>query len=195
MDSCRKPLDYAAQLGDVEAARLLLDFGADPNAGSTYFTAITTAAYKGYTAVVWLLLERGARFDDEDDADKTPVDYAVGSDNKAMIRDFIETTIELEREGKLKKLLLEAAVAYKRIGCIEMVLEKGPLPELTESFGSELLYRAMTGYKPPKDIVELLLDKGAKPMQEGQYGRKEMLGKTRIDKEWLAQKTPSLFTA
>jgi hypothetical protein len=93
--------------------------------------------------------------------------------------------------------VLEVAVERRGIDFIEFVLEDGTLPEMTEDFGSKLLFNALTTYKPnelDEDIVELLLEEGAKPMQEGNFGKEAILRKTRFDRGWLAEKIPSLFT-
>jgi ankyrin repeat protein len=191
-----EPLAFAAELGDVDAARLLLDYGADPNALDLWFeAAIVKAASGGHTAVVRLLLERGASFDDQGHNHSSVVDYAVRRDNRTMIRDFFETTTEPNRQDYLKELLLKAALKYKRMECMKMVLEKGPLPEMKERLGSELLYTALTTEDDPcMEIVELLLKKGARPMKKGRFGKETILEKTEIDRQWLAAKIPSLFT-
>jgi hypothetical protein len=121
----------------------------------------------------------------------------VWEDNKAMIQLFLELVTEPKRELRLRKLLVKAALDGGRSDYMEMVLDKGPLPELTESFGSELLYDALTVYKPnelDEAVVELLVEKGAKPTQGGEYGKERILHLTKFDKQWLAEKIPSLFT-
>ena len=56
-----KPLVIAAQYGRLEAARLLLDAGAEPSlAGEDGFTPLMTAAAYGHPEVVRLLLDGGA---------------------------------------------------------------------------------------------------------------------------------------
>ncbi|PNP41020.1 hypothetical protein TGAMA5MH_06887 [Trichoderma gamsii] len=189
-----EPLALAAKLGDVDAARLLLDYGANlhtRSAGSE--VAILKAASEGHTAVVRLLLERGGNFSDRNEDNRSVVDYAVQSDNKTMIRDLFETT-KPNRLEYLKELLLKAAVTYKHMECIKLVLDKDPPPKLRGNFGGRLLCIALTHHEPSMDIVRLLLKKGARPMQKGRYGKETILGKTNIDRQWLAAKIPSLFT-
>ena len=54
-------LHHAVEVGNLAAARALLDAGADPNASTAWGTTpLATAAYAGHAACVELLLERGA---------------------------------------------------------------------------------------------------------------------------------------
>lgn len=189
------PLSVAAYHGDLDATRLFLDLGADPNEYDEWIQGpAVLAASEGHTAVVRLLLERGSRFDDQDDNDLGVVDYAVKSNNKTMIQDIFETTTEPNRHVYLKELMLKAAVTYKRMECIQLVLEKDPPLLLRGRFGSRLLSIALTHHEPSTDIVGLLLKKGARPMQKGDYGGEMILKKTKVDRQWLAAKIPSLFT-
>jgi hypothetical protein len=54
--SCCPPITFAAQAGHLDTVRLLLDSGADPTHGN----ALTHAAFEHHTAVMQLLLSRGA---------------------------------------------------------------------------------------------------------------------------------------
>jgi Ankyrin repeats (many copies) len=57
------PLMRAAKRGDVIEVRRLLESGADPNAGSGFYTALGVAAARGNTTIVSVLLEAGANAD------------------------------------------------------------------------------------------------------------------------------------
>jgi ankyrin repeat protein len=64
-------LALSSQYGHVEAVRLMLDAGEDPNrfnpvGGHSHTTPLHQAALDGHLAVVKLLVERGARLDTKD---------------------------------------------------------------------------------------------------------------------------------
>lgn len=190
-----EPLHSAAFWDDAVAARLLLDFGADLNAlDGDGCTPLALAAYAGYTDVVQLLLERGASFIDQEDEGSTPVEHAMRHNTMTTIRVFLETVTDPKpKVYHLKNLVLEAAIFRSNIEAIKLVFKAGPQPNLKRKFGSKLLFWALSGRKHYKDIVELLLEKGAKPF------RGELLETwhrhrraTYIDKDWLAQRIPSL---
>ena len=57
------PLMRAAKRGDVIEVRRLLESGADPNAGSDFYSPLAVAAARGNTALVSVLLKAGANAD------------------------------------------------------------------------------------------------------------------------------------
>jgi uncharacterized protein len=101
----------------LEAVRMLLDLGLDPNMqADTGRVALHGAAHKGATAVVQLLVDRGARLDVRDYGNTDnrgsrelathtwlPVDYADG-----LVRVGVQSAIPHPETGKLlRKLMAE----------------------------------------------------------------------------------------
>ncbi len=84
----------AAQYGDVEIMRLLLDAGVDPNrynplGGHSHSTPLHQAAGSGHLAVVRLLVERGANLDWKDTMwDATPAEWAQ-HEGKAEVEAYL----------------------------------------------------------------------------------------------------------
>jgi len=75
-----RPLHFAANTGNADAVRLLLDAGAEVNARDAQGgTALHAAAKGGHTATVQLLLARGAEKQVRDTMGKTPLDVASES--------------------------------------------------------------------------------------------------------------------
>jgi ankyrin repeat protein len=64
LSSLRTPLNLAVQNGHVEMAELLLEAGADVNAGGEWYSPLHSAILYGNTDVVALLIEAGASLDD-----------------------------------------------------------------------------------------------------------------------------------
>ncbi len=100
----------------LEAVRMLLDLGLDPNAqADTGRVALHGAAHKGATAVVQLLVDRGARLDIRDYGNTDnrgskelathtwlPVDYADG-----LVRVGVQSAIPHPETGKLIRTLMK----------------------------------------------------------------------------------------
>jgi ankyrin repeat protein len=106
-----------AQSNRLDAARLLLDLGADPNAMSINGRgALHEAAWAGHREMIDLLMERGARLDIRSRAHGgTPVGYAHHA-GRTELRDFL-----LERSRDVFDL-----VAFGRAERLAEVLEQEP---------------------------------------------------------------------
>ncbi|MNC84842.1 Ankyrin repeat protein [compost metagenome] len=64
----------------VEAVTLCLDRGADVNAANALkLTAMHGAANRGWTSIIQILADRGARLDVPDIAERTPMTFAEGT--------------------------------------------------------------------------------------------------------------------
>ncbi len=73
-----QPLLFAAQQGDIESARILLEAGADLNNSTPeYGNALVVACASGHEALALLLLEKGADPNVADGLGITPLHYAV----------------------------------------------------------------------------------------------------------------------
>jgi len=84
------PLLFAARVGDVESARLLIDAGADPNDADAWGVSATTyAAHSGFHDLLELLLEHGAD-PDAQGAGFSPLHVAVMRRDVDMARTLLE---------------------------------------------------------------------------------------------------------
>jgi hypothetical protein len=102
----------------IEAVRLLLDLGVDPNVqGDTGRTALHGAAHKGATEVVRMLVEAGARMDIRDYGNTDnrgspelaahtwlPIDYADG-----LVRVGVQSAIAHPETSALLRGMMEEA--------------------------------------------------------------------------------------
>ena len=155
----------------VEAARALLDAGADPNTGffelchqpnpcfeSVLYGAAGIAHHEGLTR---LLLERGANPNDGE----TPYHVAEGYDNGAF-----EAVFE---SGKLNAdsvaTLLLRKIDFHDCQAIIWLLERGVDPNVTSHWGKTALQSAIVrGNGMP--IIESLLSHKANPTLAGKQG-------------------------
>lgn len=157
-------LDPARSDGFVEAARVLLDAGADPNTGwrqedhqpypgweSALYGAAGVAHHAGVTA---LLLERGADPNDGEVPYHAPESYDLGA-----LRALVESG-RLTADS-LAMMLLRKADCHDGDG-IRYLLEHGADPDRTTPWGYTALHQAIRRDNG-LEIVELFLDHGADP--------------------------------
>ena len=112
-------LHVAAALGEVEAARMLLDAGDDVNAeDAAHGIALHYAVRRGQTAMVALLLERGS----DDSLRKkwrTPMELAA----KRGFVDIVRLLVEHGADGGPESLIIAARQKDRRI--VECLVERG----------------------------------------------------------------------
>jgi ankyrin repeat protein len=81
------PLMYASFHGRTDAARLLLERGADPDHEDLdFYRSITVAAAEGHWDIVRILVERGADATKGDGQSTTALGYATKQGEEEMIR-------------------------------------------------------------------------------------------------------------
>jgi ankyrin repeat protein len=88
------PLMNASFHGKTDAARVLLEHGADPNRQDLdFFRAITLAAAERHWDIVRLLVEHGADVSASDGSSKTALDYAKEQHDADMAR-YLEASLK-----------------------------------------------------------------------------------------------------
>jgi len=112
------PLIWAAEMGSVGCAKLLLDAGTDPNkVESDGWSALHWAARNGHLEVTKLLLEHKADLEQRDSKGLTPQDWAIGS-GYCDVFEALEERADYERRSKLDSMMREKcsihdAVVYR----------------------------------------------------------------------------------
>lgn len=147
-------LRRAASVGDLAKVKELLAAGVDVNAANAYGgTALAYAADKGHTAVVELLLERGANPNTTDRFyNSTPLGWAVSHGHADVARALLAKGAQGETEA------LMGAAREGHAGIVKVILERGKLgPEAL----SEALLVASQGQQA--EVATLLQAAGAKP--------------------------------
>lgn len=141
-NSLRSGLRAGSIAGRVEACRLLLDAGADPNREDPGGgLPLLRAAYAGHRAVVELLLDRGAKVDG---GLTTPT-----------------ADISSGRHLPSGTTALHVAAMAKRLTIVELLLQRGASPDGLDSSGGTALSMAMTWSW--EEGARRLLEAGADP--------------------------------
>jgi Ankyrin repeats (3 copies)/Ankyrin repeat len=177
------------QVDPVRAARLLLDAGADPDAGYAWhgltppFTALTGCFGEGeqgprrqprhprWLELARLLLDAGAdpndgqtlynrMFTPDDDHLELLFGYGLGRDGSGIWRDRLGGALETPAEMLARPLTWAAAHGFP--DRVRLLLRHGVDPDAPSPEGRALPLAAAAGHR---DIVELLLAAGATPVE------------------------------
>jgi ankyrin repeat protein len=172
------PLLFAARVGDLESARVLLEAGADVNdTGNDGLSALTLATVRANVPLALFLLDHGAN-PNLDGAGYTALHWASGTwESELTVRSITvdrpgewEILAGLRGEPKLK--LVKALLAHgadpnarMKIGPFRLGTTKSPdRPELEEA--TPLILAAMAG---DAAVMRALVEKGADPRLKTAY--------------------------
>ena len=166
----RFPLEMAAQTGQIEVARYLLDKGADVNMNRGGATALHMASiYGGNTELISLLLEAGADINAKTGDGATPLNLAVIGKQKEIAELLLDNggEINLENQDFTRLLYLSASAGIKRIA--DMALERDVDFSFRTGTGDTMLHAASEG--GILSLVEMILSKGARLETANIYGQ------------------------
>ncbi len=154
------PIHFAAATGNIEIARLLLEAGADIDAGdSDNSTALGIAAMRRQGPMVAFLIEQGADVNRRDRKADCPLSFAVYGQDEAIIQQLLDAGADLYFRNPNGETLLHISCARGVRGFVEHLLEKGvEIDARSANGGTPLGYAAMQGHA---EIVRLMLDRGA----------------------------------
>ena len=166
-------LQEAAQAGQTEAVRGLLDAGAQVNkADKNRRTALHYAAQKDHLDVVRLLLERGADVNAADKNHRTALHIAAGNGDVEMVNLLLARGADLlAKEVHNGAAPIHFAAQEGKSEVVKLFLTKGvdiSLPDNT--FRGPLFYAAAGGHT---GLVRMLLDRKALTKLPGLQGQAE----------------------
>jgi len=157
-------LHVSAQNGDNTAVTRLLKLGANPlqrdiNGQTPLYAAL---AARNLDAVK-LLLEAGARFNDEDDAATTPLHWAIGRKaDAAFLEQLRALGAAIETPDSKGRTALQAAAAANNTDVIAWLLKSRALIDAPDAAGKTALHKAIEN--GAHEAIKLLLEAGANPL-------------------------------
>ncbi|MBP2681125.1 MAG: uncharacterized protein H6Q78_988, partial [Candidatus Krumholzibacteriota bacterium] len=156
------PLHIAATTGNVEIARLLLDAGADIDAGDAdNSTALGVAAMRRHAEMVDLLIARGADVNRRDRKADCPLSFAAYGRDEAIIQKLLDAGADIYYRAPGGETLLHVAAPRGLKTFVTYLLDHGAeIDALAHDGGTPLGYAALRGQA---EIVRLLLERGANP--------------------------------
>lgn len=154
-------LANAAEAGQQDAVRALLQQGADPNAGQADgMTALHWAAHDNDVAVAKLLLEAGARAGISSRYGITPLFLACQNGNAAMATLLLQSGADPNVTLRGGETVLMTAARTGDVDTVKALLAHGAEVGIREEINgqSALMWAAAEGHA---EVVQELLDKGS----------------------------------
>ena len=154
-------MHWAALADKIEAARLLIDAGADvnlPRIGGGQQTALHMAAGRGNIEVARLLIAADADVGARASGGTTPLHETTGADNVGVGKLLIDGGADIEARGTREITPLMRAAVHNAVGTIELLVTAGADIDAKLPSGRTALYFAMEG---GADAVRKLIKLGA----------------------------------
>jgi len=153
----------AAQRGDVETVRLLLEKGADINYKHPMVlghTPMTIAAAWGHTGVVSLLLDHGASADQQSEDGVSALQCAASTDKSEMVKLLLDRMADVNHRDKSGRTpLFDAACSKCPPENARLLLAKGADINATDNKGKTAFYYAQANAN--QGVMEVLVKAGA----------------------------------
>ena len=151
-----------AYYGNVDNLRLALGYGnnsTDWYRNENGFTALHAAAEKGYTACIYVLLNRGADIESKENQGRTALHVAAAQGNTRCIRALLDRGADIESKENNEFTALHAAASGGHNACIRVLLDRGADIESKQNQGYTSLHLAAC--QGNTACIGVLLDKGA----------------------------------
>lgn len=158
-------------LGDLEAARTLLDNGAKPDGDEKAPDSrpLLLAAHQGLTEMVRLLLDCGAELEAEDSIGLTALQYASREDQHDTVRYLLCRGADIEKAGLDGVTPLLAAASEGQLEMTQLLLERNANINARDGHGlTPLIFAAKRGHV---EILRVLLAQGPNVLLHDYEGR------------------------
>jgi len=154
------PLRAASYMGHIDAARVLLDHGADVNTNTFGETPLGSAYFGGHGDVIQLLLERGANPDVEYGFSGHFLSHIAASQGKTeVVRLLLCHDADVNSKDKIGWTPLLYASSNKHVDVIQLLLEHDADVNIADKTKFTPLHLA-SGYGHV-EVVKLLLEHGS----------------------------------
>ena len=149
----------AAQSGDAERARALIDAGADVNAqANNGFSALMLACQNGHKGCAQTLIDAGADVNATDEEDWTALMYAAQNGHEGCTRALIDAGAGVNATDGLLWLALVQAAQHGHEGCTRALIAAKASVNHTKNGETALMYAAQNGHE---GCAQALIDAGA----------------------------------
>jgi len=180
----------AAELGDVQVVRFLLDAGVDPDATPAALTlppgpeaeapqlqppALHAAASHGCIDVMRILVERGADVNSRGPTGDTALHTTVRSTRTEALQWLLDHGADTNLRDHWGRTPLAEAMFYQSDASVPLLLiESGADVKVADQHGQTPLHKAVTRYSPFQSdrvpLAKALLDHGADPNACDRFG-------------------------
>lgn len=151
------PLESAMALGDADLSEKLLQAGAR---ASIEGASLHEAVRGGHTAIVDLLLERGASPDEDEDDYGTPLHVAAEDDRREIAALLLGKGADVDAEDGNHTTPLTRAMEKGHYAMVEILINSGvDLAHRVSEF--ELSALDLAAYQDRDDFVRLIIEHGA----------------------------------
>ncbi|KAJ5153327.1 uncharacterized protein N7482_009805 [Penicillium canariense] len=146
---------------DLDAARILLENGANPNGDEQFPNSrpLILAARQGATDIVCLLLDCGATPEITDRSGSTALHWAIREDRLDTVRFLLSKGVEIEKSGFDGVRPLHTAVVGRQFQMTQLLLESHADINAPDGLGMTALMLAAKS--SVIDVIHLLLARGA----------------------------------
>ncbi|CAD5120854.1 DgyrCDS9406 [Dimorphilus gyrociliatus] len=186
------PLGLAAALNKIQIVQILLDYGAEYDFPFAQLktTALMTAAYHGYTDIVRTFLRAGSNIHAVDLQDSSALGYALGgSRNFEVIQMLIREGIDINQKNMLGMNALLLVSGYGDPTLVQILLDSGATPDVTNDFGHSALHLAVAGKRD--QLKKAMVSHGADHVQLDAAFTKRNLDTLMV--QWARSNTENLI--
>ncbi|PNP78752.1 hypothetical protein FNYG_07894 [Fusarium nygamai] len=159
-DNSYTALMYAAEYGQVSAAKSLLDYGAMLEAwDECECTPLWLAASAGHVPITSFLLGKGADIEARSSEGSTPLSIAARKENDGVVKLLLEKGADIDAKDHNGDTPLLRACLNGHVGVARILIDAGANIQTQTRYGSTPL--AVAARKGREGVVKLLLEKGA----------------------------------